>query len=153
MDHLPNPFLIPAGGAIAAAGVGIAAAFLRTRGRATALIAIDTLILFPALLPVEVVANLLMMCFGAVTHREWLWLVSVALVSIPLAYLPPRIAFAGTGRTWPALTLGALLAFARVYGELVLAVAALDRFTIITASLILISLVISFLIARLISSR
>ena len=153
MDHLPNPFLLPAGCAAAATAMGIAAAFLRTRSRAAALVAIDTLVLFPALIPVEVIANLLALCFGVPAHRESFWFISVALVSLPLAYLPPRMAFAANGRIWPALAVGALLAFTRVYGELVLAVFALDRFTIITASLILISLVTSFLTARLISSR
>lgn len=151
MVSMPNPLIPPLVPAAAAVGGGIALAFLRTRSRAAALVALDTLILALALAPVELLAHTLALLSPA--PKETLWLASLAAVALPLAYLPPRIAWMAHRRILPALLLGALLAFTRILGELIVAVAALDRLTILTGAMLVFCLASGWLAARALPSR
>jgi hypothetical protein len=77
----------------------------------------------------------------------------MVLVAISLSYLPPRIAWMTRRPIWPALLLGALLGFTRIFGELVLAAADLEHFNIIIAALLVACLASGYLVARSLPSR
>jgi ABC-type spermidine/putrescine transport system permease subunit II len=170
-----DPFKPALGFLLAAIVFGWAAAWLRARGRARWLAAVDALLLFPALIPAPIIAGALLPAFQTAANPKWTaLLVAMAVVAAPLAYLPVRLALVRVDRSyrntasllglgavgrmlrielplaWPALLLGALLATARMLGELAAAVGAIERFTIVTAVVIAIALVASAGVARII---
>jgi hypothetical protein len=153
MVSMPNPLIPPSASASAAVGIGIALAFLRTRSHARPLIVMDALILAFALIPTQIAANLLRGFSSGEMTKENSWLIAITIVAIPLAYLPPRIAWMANRRIIAAVVLGALLAFTRILGELILAVAEINHFTIATGVLLLLSLAGGILAARFLPSR
>jgi ABC-type spermidine/putrescine transport system permease subunit II len=152
MVSMPDLVTPPLVSAVAAIVVGIKAAGLRARGHSPALLALDALVLALALVPAPVLAGLITPLFDDAGDPKWpAFLVALALTAMPLAYLPVRVAlcrvnaeyrdtirllgmgtFARSFRLelplgWPAMLLGALLAFTRVFGELLAAIASTDR--------------------------
>jgi ABC-type Fe3+ transport system permease subunit len=166
---------------LVAATLGIGLALLRARRSAPGWIALDVLLLFPALIPVPVLANAFLAAAPAGTNHLAPWLLAAALTALPFAYLPARLALAGcnaryqgtarllglgpVGRffridlplTWPALGLAKLLAFVRVLGEWLLVIGALDRVTVLTGGIVILSLVaaigLAFRLPRLSAAR
>jgi ABC-type sulfate transport system permease component len=170
MPDLVTPPLVSAAAAIV---VGIKAAGLRARGHSSALLALDAFVLALALVPVPVLAGLLTPLFASTGDAKWpAFLVAMALVAMPLAYLPVRVAlcrvnaeyrdtirllgmgtFARSFRLelplgWPAMLLGALLAFTRVFGELLAAIGNIDGFTLGTGLLFVLALASGICVTR-----
>jgi molybdate transport system permease protein len=173
MLSLPDLFVPPLVSALVATIIGLKAAGLRARGAAPWLFAVDVLFLFPALIPAPVLAGLLRPLLGGAHDPAWLAiLIAMAIVSIPLAYLPARIVLCRLNATyrdtirilgmgmiqrslridlplgWPAMLLGALLAFTRVLGEVVATIGALDRVTMLTVLLLILAAGSAFFVTR-----
>jgi molybdate transport system permease protein len=173
MVSMPDFVTPPLVSAAAAIIIGIKAGGLRARGSSPALLAVDAVLLALALVPAPALAGLLTPLFAGTGDARWFaFLTAIALVSMPLAYLPVRIALChvnaryrdtirllGMGTIsrslrlelplgWPAMVLGAFLAFTRVFGELVSAIGETGHFTIAIVLLLVASLVAGACVAR-----
>jgi molybdate transport system permease protein len=152
MVSMPDIVTPPLVSAAAAIIVGIKAGGLRARGHSPALLVLDVALIALALIPAPVLAGLLAPLFADTSDERWFaFLTAIFLVAMPLAYLPVRIVLCrvnaeyrdtirllGMGTItrslrlelplgWRAMLLGALLAFTRVFGELLAAIASTDR--------------------------
>jgi ABC-type sulfate transport system permease component len=173
MVSMPDLLTPPLVSAAAAIVVGIKAGGFRARGHSPALLAVDALVLALAFIPLPGLAGLLAPQFASTGDPKWFsFHVAMALVAMPLAYLPVRIAlcrvnaeyrdtirllgmgtFARSFRLelplgWPAMLLGALLAFTRVIGELLAAIGNLDGFTIAIGLLLVLALASGICVTR-----
>jgi ABC-type spermidine/putrescine transport system permease subunit II len=150
---------------VVAAMLGIGFALLRARRSASGWVVLDIVVLLFVLIPVPVLANAFAAITPADTNRLVPWMLAAALTAAPLAYLPARIALTRTsedyrdtarllglgpvGRffridlplTWPAIGRGKLLALTRIVGEWLLVIGALDRLTVLTGAVAILSLV------------
>jgi len=176
MVSMPDLFTPPLVSAALAALVGVKAAALRARSRARWLLAVDALFLAAALVPATLVAGIAKIMLDAIPlsgDAAWFGLlIGMAVTAAPLAYLPVRIVLCrvneeyrdtirqlGLGLVqralrlelplgWRAMLLGTLLAFTRVFGDLVAAIGPIDHVSPFTIILFIPALVSALFLTR-----